>query len=42
MTTVGGRDAGKLAAALQRADDLTTQHLLARITGNYKRGNERG
>ena len=29
------------AAALQRADDLTTQHLLARITGNYRRGNER-
>lgn len=42
VTTVGGRDAGRLAAVLQRADDVTTQHVLARITGDYKRGNERG
>jgi hypothetical protein len=41
VTMVGGSDAGRLAAALQRADDSTTQLLLARITGNYKRGNER-
>jgi hypothetical protein len=41
VTMVGGSDAGRLAAALQRADDSMTQLLLARITGNYKRGNER-
>jgi len=27
--------------ALQRADDSQAQHLLARASGNYRRGNER-
>ncbi|UOE44663.1 hypothetical protein [Agromyces larvae] len=41
VMTVGGASAGRLVAALSRADDAQTQHLLARASGNYKRGNER-
>jgi hypothetical protein len=41
VMTVGGRDAARLVAALQAADDSTAQHLLARASGNYRRGNER-
>jgi hypothetical protein len=41
VMTVGGRDAARLVAALQRADDSQVQHLLARASGNYRRGNER-
>ncbi|WP_127793065.1 hypothetical protein [Agromyces sp. LHK192] len=41
VMTVGGRDAARLVAALQQADDGRTQHLLARASGNYRRGNER-
>ncbi|MFE6963601.1 hypothetical protein ACFVAJ_00720 [Agromyces sp. NPDC057679] len=41
VTTVGGREAMRLGAALQRADEEQAQHLLARATGNYRRGNER-
>ncbi|RXZ86414.1 hypothetical protein ESP50_10225 [Agromyces atrinae] len=41
VVTVGGSSAAKLAAALAVADDRTEQLLLARVTGNYKRGNER-
>ncbi|GAA1775826.1 hypothetical protein [Agromyces lapidis] len=41
VTTVGGRDAARLAASLQQAGDEQVQHLLARATGNYRRGNER-
>lgn len=40
VVTVGGARAAKLAAALGRDDD-TDQQLLARATGNYRRGNER-
>lgn len=40
VVTVGGRDAERLAAALGR-DDRLDQELLARATGNYRRGNER-
>lgn len=42
VTTVRGRSAAALLARLERADDTAAQHLLARATGNYKRGNERG
>lgn len=38
---VGGGDAARLVVALQRADDSQAQHLLARASGNYRRGNER-
>ena len=41
VMTVGGRSAALMVAALQRADDSQVQHLLARATGNYRRGNER-
>lgn len=42
VTTVRGRSAAALLARLERADEHAAQHLLARATGNYKRGNERG
>jgi hypothetical protein len=41
VLTVGGRSAAQLIAALQRADDSQAQQLLARASGNYRRGNER-
>jgi hypothetical protein len=41
VMTVGGADAARLVAALQRAGDSQVQHLLARASGNYRRGNER-
>ncbi|PZF81206.1 hypothetical protein [Jiangella anatolica] len=42
VVTVAGRAAERLAAALeQAADDHERQLLLAKATGNYKRGNER-
>ena len=41
VVTVGGAAAAKLAAQLARADERAAQQLLARATGNYKRGNER-
>ncbi|WP_173922073.1 hypothetical protein [Agromyces sp. Marseille-P2726] len=40
VMSVGGQDAARLVAALQRADDSQAQHLLARASGNYRRGNE--
>ncbi|KRE26198.1 hypothetical protein [Agromyces sp. Soil535] len=42
VLTVGGGNAARLIVALQRADDSQAQHLLARATGDYRRGNERG
>ena len=41
VVTLAGRDADKLIARLATADHARTQHLLARATGNYRRGNER-
>ncbi|MGZ8629737.1 MAG: hypothetical protein ACXWZF_02035 [Actinomycetota bacterium] len=41
VTTVAGSEASRLIAALERADEETAQQLLARATGNFKRGNER-
>jgi hypothetical protein len=41
VTTVRGSAAAKLLGRLERAPGDETQHLLARATGNYKRGNER-
>lgn len=37
-TTLRGEAAGKFLA---RLDTLDSQQLMARVTGNYKRGNER-
>ena len=41
VTVVAGNAAERLIAALEAADDEAVQHLLARVTGNFKRGNER-
>ncbi|MFO6452906.1 MULTISPECIES: hypothetical protein [unclassified Aeromicrobium] len=41
VTTVSGRAAERLVARLASADRREVQHLLARATGNFKRGNER-
>ena len=41
VTTMRGTVAAKLQGQLARATDDEAQHLLARATGNYKRGNER-
>jgi len=41
VMTVGGRSAAQLVAVLQRADDSQVQHLLARASGSYRRGDER-
>ena len=41
VTTVRGRAAAALLARLEQADEATVQQLLARATGNYRRGNER-
>jgi len=41
VVTVSGSKASGLAAALATADAEQVQHLLARATGNFKRGNER-
>lgn len=40
VVTVGGSRAARLIAELGR-DDESDQQLLARVTGNYRRGNER-
>ena len=41
VQTLGGAAAVKLLKALNAADDLQEQLILAKSTGNYKRGNER-
>lgn len=41
VTTVSGRAGERLVARLAGADRRQVQHLLARATGNFKRGNER-
>ena len=41
VTTLKGKAAIKFLNAAARADDDTLQHLMARATGNFKRGNER-
>jgi hypothetical protein len=41
VVVVAGARGTKLAAQLETADDEEAQQLLARATGNYKRGNEK-
>lgn len=41
VATISGSRAERLIAALDTADEDRRQHLLARATGNYRRGNER-
>ena len=42
VTTLRGRDAATFLARIDGLDDAGAQLLLARQTGNFKRGNERG
>jgi hypothetical protein len=39
--TLRGRDAADLLAEVEGLADSESQQLMARLTGNYKRGNER-
>ena len=41
VTTLKGNAAVKFLNAAERADEDGLQHLMARATGNFKRGNER-
>ena len=41
VVVVAGARGAKLAAQLETADEEQAQQLLARATGNYKRGNEK-
>ncbi|MEK8228500.1 hypothetical protein NKG05_24450 [Oerskovia sp. M15] len=41
VATISGARAERLISALETADADRTQQLLARATGNYRRGNER-
>ncbi len=41
VVVVAGARGAKLAAQLETADNEQAQQLLARATGNYKRGNEK-
>ena len=41
VVVVAGARGAKLAAQLENAEDEQAQQLLARATGNYKRGNEK-
>jgi len=41
VATIAGREAERLIARLAGADQQQTKLLLAKATGNFKRGNER-
>jgi hypothetical protein len=41
VRTLVGADAGEIRAAVASGDDAAVQLLVARKTGNFKRGNER-
>jgi hypothetical protein len=41
VTILRGRSAERFATRLSGADDAAAQQLMARATGNFKRGNER-
>jgi hypothetical protein len=40
-STLRGRDATDFLARVASLDEAAAQQLMARLTGNYKRGNER-
>lgn len=40
-TTLRGKQASDFLAKVSAGDDSAAQQLMARLTGNYKRGNER-
>jgi hypothetical protein len=39
--TLRGREAQEFLARIERLDPAARQRLMARVTGNYRRGNER-
>ena len=41
VTTLRGEAAAKFVNRIDGLGDRETQHLMARVTGNFKRGNER-
>lgn len=41
VTTLAGKDAERFLARVEGADDHAAQLVMARVTGNFKRGNER-
>lgn len=41
VSTLRGAEARKFLAAVEAGDPDERQRLMARVTGNYKRGNER-
>ncbi len=41
VTTLRGRDAAKFAGRAESLEGREAQLLMARVTGNFKRGNER-
>lgn len=41
-TTLRGTEAMKFVEMASNGDSAAAQQLMARVTGNYKRGNERG
>lgn len=41
IMTISGKNAGKLLSKLANADDFQEQLILAKITGNFKHGNEK-
>jgi hypothetical protein len=41
VTRLAGRDAERFLAGVRDADTATAQRWMARVTGNFKRGNER-
>lgn len=41
VTTLRGKDADRFLAKVVDADDQTAQMAMAKVTGNFKRGNER-
>lgn len=41
ITILKGKAAQKCASRLELADEMETQMILAKVTGNFKHGNER-
>lgn len=41
VTRLGAKDSARFLGAVDRTDEAGRQQLMARATGNYKRGNER-
>jgi len=41
ITTLKGKAAQKCSSRLELANEMETQMILAKVTGNFKRGNER-